>query len=290
MPPLREFRDEQLVFYEYPDDSSATSMPELREFEGKLVVAKRNTDRRDHQEFTKDVVELHRQLRTHPCVAEILGVCKEDFYSFLVMEFVEGNSLEQVIMDQNIDFTWTRILSYGIEICKAMQHVHERKVIHRNLKPSNIIVLADPSRADDPRLKLTDFSTARTEADKGMTKGKGDLAYRAPEMMVEKKGTTYDHTVDEYSFGIMFWQVLTRSEPYSGLPPDIKKVCAEQNPLRPPIPEPTPPKLKALLERLWHADPKLRPSFEDAGQVLIEVKKEFDASPSGTFPHLPLTV
>jgi len=206
------------------------------------------------------------------------------------MEFVEGHSLEQVIQDRNVDFTWTRILSYGIEICKAMQHVHDRKVIHRNLKPSNIIVLEDSSRAEDPRLKLTDFSTARTEADKGMTKGKGDLAYRAPEMMVEKKGTTYDHTVDEYSFGIMFWQVLTRSEPYLGLPPDIKKICNDQDPLRPQIPESTPPKLKTLLRGLWQADPKLRPSFEDAGKILIDVKKDFETSPPGTFPDLPLAV
>jgi serine/threonine-protein kinase len=131
------------------------------------------------------------------------------------MEYIEGVTLEKVIQDR-VALAWREVAELGIQICDALHYAHERGVVHRDMKPSNLMV------TPDGKIKLTDFGIAKDLDATALTatgRTLGTAAYMAPEQI---RGTPpISHKTDLYSLGILFFQMLTGKMPFEGNTPVV---------------------------------------------------------------------
>lgn len=144
---------------------------------------------------------------THPNIVSVYDVCEDNGRHFIVMELVEGITLKEYInlngrlsMDQAIDFS--------IQIASGLEAAHEHHVIHRDIKPQNIIV------AKNGNLKVTDFGIAKAATSNTMsTAGMGSVHYISPE---QARGGYSDERSDIYSLGITMYEMVTGRVPFEG--------------------------------------------------------------------------
>src|ERR671914_1299911 len=167
-----------------------------------------------------DFGELLREPRllaslSHPNIVTVLTAEKQDDVFFIVMEYVPGDTLEAVIeRDGTLDLA--RALDYTCQICNAVDHAHKQGVIHRDLRPGNVLV------TDQGLIKVADFGTSRfLEIAAHGTTVIGSPPYMAPEQFQGK--TVF--ASDIYSLGITMYQMLTGALPYATpLPADLEKL------------------------------------------------------------------
>jgi len=252
---------------------------ELRKWNGRFVAIKMlsvpELDR-----FQKEVAALS-QVTNHPNIVDTLGVYNDGLNSYVVVEYVEGGNLESFLKKHKEPLTWDQIFAFGLDICKAMQHVHKFNVVHRNLKPSNVMVVSSDPKAPI-RVRVTDFGLARI-VEPRISGKKTPVEYAAPETLKEVLGK-FGPSVDVYSFGVLFNQLIARTtEPYPGVHTnDIpQEVLGGRRPI---IPDYTPPILKQLIEAMWHADPQQRPLFP---HVEAKLNAALEEHKSHSFPALP---
>ena len=151
----------------------------------------------------------------HPNIVSILTAEKQENVFFIVMEFVPGDTLEAVIArDGQIDLA--RTLDYTCQICNAVDHAHQHGVIHRDLRPGNVLV------TDGGLLKVADFGTSRfIEIAAHGTTVIGSPPYMAPEQFHGKAV----FASDVYSLGVTMYQMLTGGLPYNTpAPADLEKL------------------------------------------------------------------
>jgi eukaryotic-like serine/threonine-protein kinase len=168
-----------------------------------------------------DLLHEPRLLATlsHPNIVAILTAEKQENVFFIVMEYVRGDTLEMMISrDGTLDLA--RTLDYTCQICNALDHAHQQGVIHRDLRPGNVLVTGSGV------LKVADFGTSRfIEIAAHGTTVIGSPPYMAPEQF-------YGKTVfasDIYSLGISMYQMLTGVLPYSTpTPADLDKLIKGQ--------------------------------------------------------------
>jgi serine/threonine protein kinase len=151
----------------------------------------------------------------HPNIVSILTAEKQDTVFFIVMEYVPGDTLEALISrDGKIDLP--RTLDYTCQICNALDHAHNNGVIHRDLRPGNVLV------TEDGVLKVADFGTSRfIELAAHGTTVIGSPPYMAPEQFSGKAV----FASDVYSLGVTMYQMLTGVLPYNTpAPADLEKL------------------------------------------------------------------
>jgi len=266
--PLRELIDIPRSDLRHPSDEENARYPvagsfETRKYHNRMVVIK-VVPVPSHSDFKNEITALSQGIQ-HPNIVEIIGVCRGEGSSMMIVEYVEGNNLEKVLLS-SIPLSWETVLNYAIQICSAMAHVHQHNVVHRNLKPSNVIILKSPKPGVD--LKLLDFGMARLVAG-SMTSKKGTLQYCSPEMLKAAGPGHFTTAVDIYSFGIFLWQLITRREPLIELQIfELPKAVIAGT--RPKIPAKMPDILRHLIEALWADNPRNRPPFQHAK---IELEK-----------------
>jgi eukaryotic-like serine/threonine-protein kinase len=169
-----------------------------------------------------DFGELLREPRllaslSHPNIVTVLTAEKQDNVFFIVMEYVPGDTLEQIIeRDGALDLG--RVLDYTCQICNAMDHAHRQGVIHRDLRPGNVLV------TEHGMVKVADFGTSRfLEIAAHGTTVIGSPPYMAPEQFQGKAV----FASDIYSLGVTMYQMLTGSLPYrTPGPGDIERLIA----------------------------------------------------------------
>jgi serine/threonine protein kinase len=152
---------------------------------------------------------------SHPNIVSILTAEKQDNLFFIVMEYVSGDTLETMILrDGTIDLA--RALDYTCQICNALDHAHQQGVIHRDLRPGNVLV------TEGGRVKVADFGTSRfIELAAHGTTVIGSPPYMAPEQFHGK--TVF--ASDIYSLGVTMYQMLTGVLPYSTpSPADLERL------------------------------------------------------------------
>jgi serine/threonine-protein kinase len=153
-------------------------------------------------------VEIARRLE-HPNIVRVYALGESEGLHFITMEFAEGSTLRHLI-DTRGTLPIPVVLSLAKQLCRALEHAHERGVIHRDIKPHNLVVTPDGT------LKVMDFGTARlTEAPRGLTESGvlfGTPAYMAPEAL---RGATVDARADVYAAGVVLYEALVGRTPFT---------------------------------------------------------------------------
>jgi serine/threonine-protein kinase len=167
-----------------------------------------------------DFGELLREPRllaslSHPNVVTVLTAEKQDDVFFIVMEYVPGDTLEQIIEREGA-LDLPRALDYTCQICNAMDHAHRQGVIHRDLRPGNVLV------TEQGMVKVADFGTSRfLEIAAHGTTVIGSPPYMAPEQFQGKAV----FASDIYSLGVTMYQMLTGNLPYNTpSPSDLERL------------------------------------------------------------------
>jgi serine/threonine-protein kinase len=213
-----------------------------------------------------DFGELLREPRllaslSHPNIVTILTAEKQENVFFIVMEYVPGETLETIIMrDGALDMA--RALDYTCQICNAVDHAHKAGVLHRDLRPSNVLV------GDNGLLKVADFGTSRfLEIAAHGTTVIGSPPYMAPEQFHGKAV----FASDVYSLGVTMYQMLTGMLPYdTPSPQDLEKLMKGDFVSPPRTKNPKIP--KALNDIIMKAmSPDIHSRYQRASELLEEV-------------------
>ncbi len=148
---------------------------------------------------------------SHPNIVSVYDVSKNDGMDYIVMELIDGITLKQY-MDQRSPLSWRETLHFSMQIAKALEHAHSRGIIHRDIKPHNVMILKDGS------VKVADFGIARiASAQNTLTKeALGSVHYISPE---QARGARVDNRSDIYSLGVVMYEMLTGRPPYDGETP-----------------------------------------------------------------------
>jgi len=169
-----------------------------------------------------DFGELLREPRllasvSHPNIVAITTAEKQDSVFFIVMEYVAGETLENIIAARGA-LDLNRVLDFTCQICNAVDHAHKQGVIHRDLRPANVLV------TENDMLKVADFGTSRfLEIAAHGTTVIGSPPYMAPEQFYGKAV----FASDLYSLGVTMYQMLTGVLPYDApAPADIEKLMS----------------------------------------------------------------
>ena len=144
---------------------------------------------------------------SHPNIVGIYDVGNDLGYHYIVMEYVEGKTLKELI-EQGAPYNTSKVLEFGISLLSAIRHAHMKKIIHRDIKPQNILVTSDNI------LKVTDFGIARAvDSSTIISSGKaiGSVHYFSPE---QARGKYVGETSDLYSCGIVLFELATGKLPF----------------------------------------------------------------------------
>ena len=144
----------------------------------------------------------------HPNIVKVYDVSFGERIQYIVMEHVDGITLKEYINEQGI-IRWKEAVHFEMQILKALQHAHDKGIIHRDIKPQNIILLQDGS------IKVTDFGIARfaRSETKTMTNSAiGSVHYISPE---QAKGDYTDERADLYSAGVVLYEMITGKVPFN---------------------------------------------------------------------------
>ncbi len=148
---------------------------------------------------------------SHPNIVSVYDVASTGDANYIVMELIDGITLKQYMEKKGI-LNWKETLHFAIQIGKALEHAHSRGIVHRDIKPHNVMVLKNGS------VKVTDFGIARVMSKSNtLTKeALGSVHYISPE---QAKGGRVDSRSDLYSLGVVMYEMITGRPPYDGESP-----------------------------------------------------------------------
>ena len=232
----------------------------------------------------------------HPGIVRLFDAGEEDDCRYLVSELVEGRTLARLQADGELSDR--DVLRAGLALADALTHAHERGVVHRDVKPQNVIVPV-PARGRG-MAKLTDFGVAQLTGDDPLTLTGdivGTLAYMAPE---QAEGLEVDEQCDLYALGIVLYEGLAGVHPVRAGSPSAtaRRIGGLIPPLvhhRPDLP----PALCEAVDRAVRADPDERGTLDDIFDALADALPEVSDDDGGaiapdplerTFPALPPAV
>jgi eukaryotic-like serine/threonine-protein kinase len=238
-----------------------------------------------HEHFSEDddyVQRFRREARaaarlSHPGIVTVIDRGEEDGRQFIVFEFVDGETLKDLI-ERGGPMPVRRALELGLEIGRALAFAHQQGLVHRDVKPQNVLLNGDG------RAQVTDFGIARTLDAVGHTETGtvlGTSHYIAPE---QARGERVDAQTDVYSFGVVLYELLAGEVPYSG---DNFLTVAMKH-VNEPVPgllerrTDCPLRLASLVERCMAKEPAERPASMD--EVVAELQAclaELDGRPDG---------
>lgn len=146
---------------------------------------------------------------SHPNIVKVLDVSFSDTLQYIVMEYIDGITLKEYL-EQQKEVKWKEAVHFVTQILRALQHAHDKGIVHRDIKPQNIMLLPDGT------IKVTDFGIARfSRQDIRVTaaenKAIGSVHYISPE---QARGEITDEKADIYSVGVMLYEMLTGQVPF----------------------------------------------------------------------------
>ncbi|MBI4575940.1 MAG: protein kinase [Planctomycetes bacterium] len=203
----------------------------------------------------------------HPNLVRVhdFGVT-EDGAFFFTMDHVPGRDLYAATGSLSLEVA----LGLVVQVCRGLEYIHSRDLVHMDVKPSNVLVTPGPGPVESWGVKLMDFGLALDATARRPSRARGTLAYMAPEVV---RAAVLDRRSDLYSLGVVLYEVVTREVPFQG---DtslsvIRKHLEE--PPRPPreLNAQVPEGLQSLILALLEKDPARRPS--SAHEVIREIDR-----------------
>ena len=214
---------------------------------------------------------------SHPNIVKVYDVSFGDMIQYIVMEYIDGITLKEYIESQGI-IEWKDVIHLMTQVLKALQHAHESGIVHRDIKPQNIMLLQDGT------IKVTDFGIARfsDKATRTMTdQAIGSVHYIAPE---QAKGSVTDGKTDIYSVGVMLYEMLTGRLPFDGdSAVTVALMQLQSTPKRPREVNPgIPIGLEQITIRAMQKQPEDR--YASAAEMLSDLER-FRLNPSIVFDY-----
>lgn len=211
---------------------------------------------------------------SHPNIVSVYDVSQSGDTDYIVMELIDGITLKQYMEKKGV-LNWRETLHFTMQIAKALEHAHSRGIVHRDIKPHNIMILKNGS------VKVADFGIARvSSAQNTLTReALGSVHYISPE---QARGSRVDNRTDIYSLGVVMYEMLTGRAPYDGESPvavAIKHINAGA-----PMPSTLNPNIPGGLEQItMHAMcANLDERYSSATEMLYDLE-EFRKNPNILF-------
>ena len=217
---------------------------------------------------------------SHPNIMAVYDVSHSTELDYIVMELIDGITLKQYMQKKGGKLAWREALHFITQIMKALSHAHSRGIIHRDIKPHNMMVLRDGS------LKVADFGIARLTSAAQATltqEALGSVHYISPE---QARGSHIDARSDIYSAGVVLYEMITGRLPYEGESPvavaiqHINSIPLSPREIDPEIPE----ALEAITMKAMASDVNQR--YVSADAMLVDLE-EFRKNPSINFDYTP---
>lgn len=216
-------------------------------------------------------------LLSHKNIVKIYDVGFTDKIQYIVMEYIDGITLTEYIERQGV-LKWRDAIHFTTQILRALQHAHDRGIVHRDVKSQNVMLLSDGT------IKVMDFGIARfnRETDKTMSeKAIGSVHYISPE---QARGEVTDEKSDIYSVGVMLYEMLTGEKPFDGENPvsialkHMQTVPKRITEINNTIPE----GLEEITVKAMQKEPSKR--YQTAGEMIKDIE-EFKKNPSIVFEY-----
>lgn len=270
---IREIARSNDIVYEAIDPTMARRVA-IKELQLPLHLAgaqKRERIERFYREAKAAGTLSHRNIVT------IHDVGQENDRHFLVMEYLEGQSLRDILQMQGA-LPLKETVEITLQLCDALAYAHSRGVVHRDVKPDNVHIL--PGGV----IKLTDFGIARITAEPSITsQGQvfGTPSYMSPEQVASH---TVDHRTDLFSMGITLYEMLTGRKPFQG--DSVITITYNIMNVQPTMPVGVPAALQQILQRALSKDPNLR--YQNAAAMAADLRAEkFALTASPSSPAIP---
>lgn len=216
------------------------------------------------EKFTKEATAIANLSDNN--IVNVLDVGMQDDIHYIVMEYVNGKTLKQIIREEG-KLSYEKVLDYGIQIAKALDCAHRNNIIHRDVKPQNILV------TNDGVVKVTDFGIAKSPNSETITNTSrimGSAHYFSPE---QAKGNYVDYRSDIYSFGVVLYEMITGRLPFDAESPVSVALKHIQEPVVPPIiiDEKIPESLNKLILKAMEKEPIKR--YQSVKEILNDLLK-----------------
>ncbi len=214
---------------------------------------------------------------SHPNIVKVYDVGLGDRIQYIVMEHIDGITLKEYIKSQGT-IRWKDALHFAEQVLKALQHAHDKGIVHRDIKPQNMMVLPDGT------IKVTDFGIARFSRSEHRTmtdKAIGSVHYISPE---QARGEVTDEKTDLYSVGVLLYEMLTGRLPFDAENAVSVAIMQLQNePIKPRSINPAIP--EGLEEIILRAMQKNRGQrYQSAAEMLKDID-QFKLNPSIQFEY-----
>jgi len=223
---------------------------------------------------------------SHPNIVAVYDVSRSEAMEYIVMELIDGITLKQY-MDKRGMLAWREAVHFSKQIAKALSQAHERGIIHRDIKPQNIMLLRDGT------IKVADFGIAALESEveeKPDGQAIGSIHYIAPE---QARGESPDARSDIYSLGVLMYEMLTGNVPYSG--DTLGEIAIKHMQSAPVSPREVNPEIPEDLERitLKAMASRIDMRYQSAAELLrdldmlnaVQPQPETEKEPTGESGH-----
>lgn len=214
----------------------------------------------------------------HPNIVKVYDVSVTDQLQYIVMEYIDGITLKEYLKQRGGALTWKEVVHFATQVLSALEHAHSKGIVHRDVKPQNIMLQADGS------IKMMDFGIARFSRAQSQTisdKAIGSVHYISPE---QAKGDHTDARTDIYSVGVMLYEMLSGKLPFDGtgtVSIAIMQISEKPKPLAEVAPN-VPEGLRQITEKAMEKDPAAR--YQSAAEMLAAIKA-FKQNPSIRFEY-----
>ncbi len=214
---------------------------------------------------------------SHPNIVKVYDVSLGDKLQYIVMEYVEGITLKEYIEQQGV-IPWKEAVHFTTQILRALQHAHDKGIVHRDIKPQNIMLL------ENGTIKVTDFGIARFSRGETRTMTEaaiGSVHYISPE---QARGEITDDKADIYSVGVVLYELITGTLPFESDNAVSVALMQVQNEATPP--REINPQLPVGLEQITlHAMEKSTANrYQSAAEMLLDLD-ELKRNPSIKFDY-----
>ncbi|MDR2646510.1 MAG: Stk1 family PASTA domain-containing Ser/Thr kinase [Oscillospiraceae bacterium] len=214
---------------------------------------------------------------SHPNIVKVYDVSYGDRLQYIVMEYVEGITLKEYIEQRRV-IPWKEAVHFLTQILRALQHAHDRGIVHRDIKPQNIMLLHSGN------IKVTDFGIARFSRSETRTMTEnaiGSVHYISPE---QARGDFTDEKADIYSIGVVFYEMLTGQLPFQAdSTVSVAIMQLQSEPRRPrEINDAIPVGLEQIIIRAMQKNTADR--YQSAAEMLLDLE-EFKRNPLIRFEY-----